>query len=81
MTREPYELEIAAAETALQSALKLVSDEIAAYPTPISGCDQQYIRLIADRTRLSNAVRHIAEIPFVATPRMLEAPAVPGVHA
>ena len=73
MSVEPYEGKLETALTTLQSAMSLVRADIAAYPTPISGCDQQYIRLMADQTRLSNAIRSLQARPFVATPRHLEA--------
>lgn len=72
MTPEPYEIAIEAALSELRTALDLLRKDITAYPTPISGCDQQYIRLMADRTRTTKAIQHLERMPFVATPRVLE---------
>lgn len=72
MTQEPYEVAIEAARSELHTALDLLRKDITAYPTPISGCDQQYIRLVADRTRITKAIQHLERLPFVATPRVLE---------
>ncbi|WP_299328845.1 hypothetical protein [Parasphingopyxis sp.] len=72
MTQLPYEEALERARTELESALSLILQEIAAYPTPISGCDAQYIRLISDRTRIASSLRDLDDRPFVATPRKLE---------
>lgn len=73
MTGLPYEQALAEAEAALERARRLLLEEIAGYPTPISGCDAQYIRLISDRTKIGSCLRVMQEQPFVATPRVLEA--------
>lgn len=72
MDRSPYEEKLSMAFDALMEARKFLFEEISAYPTPISGCDQQYIRLISDRTRISQALQCLSRQPFVATPRMLD---------
>lgn len=73
----PYETELEAALETLRAARDLLQQEIAAYPSPISGCDTQFNRLLSDRTRLANAIHAIESRPFVATPRVLEPNAVP----
>ena len=72
MSQLAYEDAIAAARRELARAQELLIEEIAAYPTPISGCDAQYIRLISDRTRIASSLRDLDSQPFVATPRVLE---------
>lgn len=67
-----YESAIDEARERLECARDLLVREIAEYPTPISGCDQQYVRLISDRTRIGNALRVLEDQPFVATPRVLD---------
>lgn len=66
------ECAIAAAEAALERARAAIAAEMRAYPTPISGCDAQYVRLVADRARVAAALAALRNIPFVATPRALE---------
>ncbi|QUL37890.1 hypothetical protein [Erythrobacter sp. JK5] len=73
MSGLPYEEALAEAQSALERAKALLLDELAEYPTPISGCDAQYIRLISDRTKIGSCLRVMEEQPFVATPRVLEA--------
>ena len=72
MGQQPYECHVDQAIESLTRARDLILSEIAAYPTPISGCDQQYIRLISDRTRISQSIQSLKRRPFVATPRTLE---------
>ena len=67
-----YESAVAAALAELVTARALLGQEIASYPTPISGCDAQFNRLLSDRARIANAIRAIEAEPFVATPRQLE---------
>ena len=73
MPEKTYECAIQEAQNALLEAKELLREELQAYPTPISGCDQQYIRLIADRTRISRTIQTLSNLPFVATPRVMEA--------
>lgn len=67
-----HEICLAAALGELQAAQSALSKEIAEYPTPISGCDAQFTRLLSDRTRISNAIRTLQDTPFVPTPRVME---------
>lgn len=73
MSGLPYEVALDDAQAALERAKALLLEEIAEYPTPISGCDAQYVRLVSDRTRIEGCLRVIEDQPFVATPRVLEA--------
>ena len=72
MDGQPYEKKLADALDGFVVARDLILREIASYPTPISGCDQQYIRLISDRNRIEQAVQKLHLRPFVATPRALD---------
>lgn len=56
----------------LTHALMLIKQELRAYPTPISGCDQQYMHLLSERRRLEIALDALRRRPFVASPRRLE---------
>ena len=60
-------LDHAAAE--LDMARNLISDELRAYPTPISGCDAQYNHLIGVRNAVTEALEALKTPHFVATPR------------
>lgn len=55
----------------LRAALEDVQRQLAEYPGPVAGCDQQYTHLLATRTRLRNALNALADEVFVATPRTL----------
>ena len=79
MPQKNYEQAVFDACEALHEARQLVLAELKAYPTPISACDQQYVRLLADRTRISNAIQTLRNHPFVATPRVLESDAISWV--
>ncbi len=72
MMQEPYESALETARLELENARRLLQQDIADYPHPISGCDAQYVRLVSDRTRISRCLRAIDSQPFVATPRVLE---------
>jgi len=72
MSQLPYEDKLALALAELEAAKRLLQQEIAEYPHPISGCDAQYVRLISDRTRVINGLNALDRQPFVATPRILE---------
>lgn len=63
--------EITEAAQVLRAAINALSDELAAYPGPVSGCDAQYTHLLAKRTRLRNALNALDADVFVATPRNL----------
>jgi len=67
-----YESAVAAALAELLNARSMLADQIAKYPTPISGCDAQFNRLLSDRTRVASAIAALERQPFVATPRQLE---------
>lgn len=60
---------IAMAEASLVAAKRALTEEMRAYPTPISGCDAQYNHLVAERNRVQAALTTLAGTPFVATPR------------
>lgn len=80
MPDQDYEFAVREAEAALQRAKVLLLAELAAYPTPISGCDQQYVRLVSDRTRIIRTINSLNDQPFVAMPRVLEVGAAPEVR-
>ncbi|MEM7443526.1 MAG: hypothetical protein AAF414_09385 [Pseudomonadota bacterium] len=69
---ETYEVALGDAASKLERARELLMAEIADYPTPISGCDAQFNRLLSDRARVSNAIKALKDMPFVPTPRALE---------
>ena len=58
-----------AARAELVTARQLLSTEIRAYPTPISGCDAQFNHLLAERQRVSSALAQLEADVFVPTPR------------
>jgi len=62
----------AAAVSALREAKRALDEEIAGYPTPISGCDAQFTYLLAERGRLSAALAAFEGEVFIPTPRTLE---------
>ena len=70
MRQEPYETALDAALSDLRAARQLLLQDMADYPSPISGCDAQFNRLLGDRTRLSNAIQALEDHPFIATPRV-----------
>lgn len=57
------------AEGCLHQAQARVAAEIAAYPTPISGCDAQFNHLLAERARIGAARAALRRNVFVPTPR------------
>jgi hypothetical protein len=57
------------ANAELKMAKRLIQDEIASYPAPISGCDVQFNTLLAERQKVSSALRSLEEAVFVPTPR------------
>ncbi|NOD37046.1 MULTISPECIES: hypothetical protein [unclassified Ruegeria] len=62
-------LDIARQELRLaQSALR---KDIAEYPTPIAGCDEQFNHLLDQRERVRNALEALDKLDFVPTPRKL----------
>ncbi len=60
---------ILAAQAELKMARNLIRDEISNYPVPISGCDVQFNTLLAERQKVSAALRSLEEAVFVPTPR------------
>lgn len=60
-----------AARAELQRARSLLNRQIAAYPTPISGCDAQFNHLVAERQKVSRALTCLDSEVFVPTPRTL----------
>lgn len=58
------------AQAELLQAKRLLAREISTYPTPISGCDAQFNHLLAERTRVSDALAQLSAAVFVPTPRM-----------
>ena len=69
---EPYESRLNAALAELQAASQSLASAISDYPTPIVGCDAQFIALLADRTRVNRAIVALNSRPFVPTPRETE---------
>lgn len=70
--QEPYETALAEAEAMLMEARDLLVKEIREYPSPISGCDAQFNRLLSDRMRISSAINALRDRPFIPTPRVPE---------
>ena len=70
MMEETYAECVIAARAELRAARHLLSAEISAYPTPISGCDAQFNHLLAERTRVTDALSQLDASIFVPTPRM-----------
>lgn len=66
-----YKSRLADATNQLKSALHAVAREISGYPTPISGCDEQFNHLLAERTRIEAALRTLNAEVFIPTPRTL----------
>jgi len=64
-----YEVALKSALSELRKAQRLLAKEINGYPTPISGCDAQFNRLLSDRARITNTLRSINSQPFIPTSR------------
>ncbi|MGR3513649.1 MAG: hypothetical protein ACU0GG_12875 [Paracoccaceae bacterium] len=60
---------LAVAQAELRTAQRLLTEELRAYPTPVSGCDAQYNHLIGMRASVTDALDALAAPRFVATPR------------
>ena len=58
------------ARTELECARQNLQTEIQNYPTPISGCDAQVNFLLAERSKVQNALRELGADIFVPTPRI-----------
>ncbi|NOX50333.1 MAG: hypothetical protein GXP16_07335 [Gammaproteobacteria bacterium] len=67
-----YEVALDSALEKLRAAKILLGTEIVNYPTPISGCDAQFNRLLSDRTLIFNAIYAMEHQPFIPTSRQLE---------
>ncbi len=65
-----YTSAVETAKDLLLHAGKALSDEIRAYPTPISGCDAQFNHLLAERSKVQNALQELDKHVFVPTPRV-----------
>ncbi len=66
---ETYDTCLILARAELLRARALLADEITQYPTPISGCDAQFNHLIAERSRIGDALTALNAAVFVPTPR------------
>ncbi len=64
-----FEESIVSARQKLRAARASINAEIAAYPTPISGCDAQFNYLLEERQKVIEALRVLDERVFVPTPR------------
>ncbi|MEO1779500.1 MAG: hypothetical protein AAFU63_11990 [Pseudomonadota bacterium] len=69
MMIETYSDCLTVARAELSAAHRLLSAEIRAYPTPISGCDAQFNHLLAERQRISGALAQLEASVFVPTLR------------
>lgn len=58
------------AKVELEQARIALTREIQDYPTPISGCDAQFNYLLAERTKVLNALRELGADVFIPTPRI-----------
>ncbi|WP_417208951.1 hypothetical protein [Antarctobacter sp.] len=63
--------EIEQAAALLRTAIDILTDDLATYPGPVSGCDAQYTHLLATRTRVRKALTALDADVFIATPRTL----------
>lgn len=70
MTATPSPIDTAIG--ALATARAALRAELAAYPTPVSGCDAQYNHLISQDRRIRDALAVLEAPYFVATPRQPE---------
>lgn len=57
------------AKTELQAAKQKIANEIAEYPTPIAGCDDQFNHLLVQRQKVNAALAALAADFHVPTPR------------
>ncbi|MGR3466942.1 MAG: hypothetical protein ACU0CI_03620 [Shimia sp.] len=58
------------AHDALVEARAAILAELAAYPTPVSGCDVQYTHLLSLRAAVTEALGALAQKRFYPTPRI-----------
>lgn len=54
----------------LETLRRLLTAEICAYLTPISGCDAQFNHLLGQREQVTRALDALTAEVFVPTPRM-----------
>ncbi|MDA8747579.1 hypothetical protein N9M66_05145 [Litoreibacter sp.] len=66
---DDFESCILAAQAELKIARRLLQEEISGYPVPIAGCDVQFNTLLAERQKVSAALKSLEEVVFVPTPR------------
>jgi len=60
---------IQTARRELESAGRMLQEEISSYPAPIAGCDVQFNHLLAERQKVLTALQSLDESVFVPTPR------------
>lgn len=58
------------AQDALRKARAAILAELAAYPTPVSGCDVQYTHLLSLRAAVIEALDALTQERFYPTPRI-----------
>lgn len=61
---------IAVARAELARARRIIRDELAGYPTPVSGCDVQYTHLLEQRAAVGEALAALDAPRFTPTPRV-----------
>ena len=66
---EPFNDCVLAAKAELTATRHLIQVEISKYPCLIPGCDAQFNHLLAERQRVTTALRALDEAIFVPTPR------------
>jgi hypothetical protein len=64
-----FQKHLEAARRELLLAQKCLKAEIAAYPSPISGCDAQFNHLLAERSKICQALSVLDSEPWVPTSR------------
>jgi hypothetical protein len=64
-----FQKHLEAARRELLLAQKCLKAEIAAYPSPISGCDAQFNHLLAERAKICQAIEALNADIFVPTSR------------
>lgn len=65
-----FKIYLASAQDNLDQARKALAQEISNYPTPISGCDALFNHLLAERSKIQNALHEISAEVFIPTPRV-----------
>ena len=64
-----FQKRLDAAYRELQAAQKQLNAEISSYPAPISGCDAQFNFLLAERSKICQAIEALNADVFVPTSR------------